>query len=159
MTSEIKRVQQSEVMSLPPEMYKNMSEGKLTITIKPRKQTPEQYMEANKGQLAEQLQGKGITEDDVVGCFVVDMQIEVGDLQDEQIIGCDPQEFLNNGLVAAILDAIRTGLVSNRGISVSEAVENASEKARSAVHVQENIDLLDKLQNLMLAVSETGGEA
>lgn len=159
MTSEMKRVQQSEVMSLPAEMYKNMEAGTLTITIKPREQTPAQYMEANEGQLSEQLEEKGITENDVVGCFVVDMQIQVGDLKDEQIIGCDPQEFLSNGLVAAILDAIRTGLVSNRGINVTEAVEDASEKARTAVHVQDNIDMLDKLQGLMLAIAPTDGEA
>ena len=87
------------------------------------------------------------------------MTIRVGDLTEKEIIGCDPDVYLKNGLVAAILDAIREGLSEPRGIKISEATENAGNKAHQAKNVIEGMSQIEKLKELVLAITPSGGEA
>ena len=146
----------AEVMSLPREMYENESDGELVIKIRKRSGNPKEFVAKNIERLDEKMKAEGVTSEDVAGAFVVDMTIKVGDLTDDDIIGCDPDVFLKNGLVAAILDEIRYGLSDRRGINISEAVENSGHKANQAKECLRRTGFLDKM---MLAMSETKGEA
>ena len=149
----------ASVMSLPHEMYKNECDGELIVRISKRSQPAEEFVAEHKDRLTPEMEKAGITTEEVAGAFVVDMTIKVGDLTDNEIIGCSAEDFLKNGLVAAILDAIRIGLMEPRGINVAEAVEKAGDKAHHAKYCVDGIDVLDKLEGLMLAISEPEGEA
>lgn len=133
------------VLELPQSMGRDYAEGRLVISIKMGKKTPEGVEVPEEFDLP-----------DNPDVFVVEADLEVGDLGNEDIIGCDPDVFLKNGIIAAILDAIRNGLAEPRGISINEAVELAQGKAQEAMRVTHMLSLLDKLS---LSLAEPEGSA
>ena len=128
-------------------------EGEMTIKISLSDDIPEQA--------ANSPQGEAIGEAGLqtAGYMMIDVRMKVGDLTDEDIIGCEPEQYMDNGIIAGILDAIRWGLADERGINFKYAVADATDKAESAVQVIEAKGLMDKVEKIGLAISDAGGNA
>ena len=86
--------------------------------------------------------------EDSIGCMSIEASMRVGDLKTKDIIGATPEEYLKNGVIAGILDALRVGLNEPRGINLIEAVEKTTEKANDAHRIAHTLSLLDRLQQI-----------
>jgi len=128
-------------------------EGELVIKISLSDDIPDR---AKHSAVAEKITEEGMK---TAGYMMIDANMKVGELTDEDIIGCEPEQYMENGIIAGILDAIRHGLTENRGINFEYAVADAREKAETAVQVIEAQDLMDKVERIGLAIADTEGEA
>jgi len=139
------------IVSRSPMGEHQFTEGKLVITMKMSDEVPsgENYTEAL----------KACPEHEGAGFMTIDAEIIVGDLTQEQLEAHDPQQYMDNGVIAGILDAVRNGLASERGINFRYAVQDAKEKAENAVACINAHELGEKLQETLLAVSDVQGEA
>jgi hypothetical protein len=140
---------------MPAQMNTQSGEGRLIITIK---------MEDDAVLTEEEkavMKRETAPDEKVVGAgrLTIEAEIEVGDLKTQDIVNCEPDQYLENGIIAGILDAVRHGLADRRGINFEDAVENAREKAESAHTVCRQIKLVESLANkLQLACGEAEGE-
>ena len=136
-----------------PMAEKQYQSGELVIRLSLSDDIPEKA--ANSPQ-ADQIGEEGMK---TAGYMMIEAEIKVGDLKENEIIGATPQQYMDNGIIAGILDAIRHGLADDRGINFKYAVEEAREKAESAVQCIEAEGLMDKVNKIGLAISEAGGNA
>lgn len=142
------------LVTAPAKMKEETNEGYLIVKVKMHKEIPEDV----KGKYdREEIEAK--MHKDADGYMVIDTELHVGKLTNEDIVGCGPADYLENGIVAGILDAIRHGLGEDRGINIKYAVEDAEKKAESALQCVQGVSILDQLAELSLAVSEPKGSA
>jgi len=128
-------------------------EGELVIKVKMSDEMPE--IVANSKQAAE-IGEEGMK---AAGYIVIEVAMKVGDLTDDDIIGCTPEKYMENGIVAGILDAIRYGLTDDRGINFKYAVTDAQEKAQTVTQCIEAESLMDKVNKIGLAIADARGNA
>jgi len=135
MSKNIKEEVTETSASIPSTLSTEATEGKLTIKI--------MFGDAVQ-EFADSLGHE--SPENSIGCMSIEAMMEVGDLKTNDIIGATPEEFLKNGVIAGILDALRVGLNQPRGINFNEAVEKATEKAHDAHRIEHTLSLLEKLQ-------------
>ena len=127
--------------------------GQLIINVVLTDVVPQEVMDSPEAKVFSKETG---TDADTMGFMKIDISIKVGDLTENEIMGCDPKEYLNNGMIAGLLEAISTGLISDRGINFRYATENATEKGEHAAHM---MGINNMLGDIQLAMVETEGEA
>lgn len=124
--------------------------GKLIISVELKDDVPQEVKDSPE---AKEFFRDGAPEGS--GFMKIGVSIQVGDLTEEDICGCNPEQYLDNGIIAGILDAIRHGLSDERGINFKYATEAAQEKGESALQIT---GLNEMLGDMELAMAETEGD-
>lgn len=91
------------------------------------------------------------------GATEVKISVRVGDLTNEDMFPDNPEDFLNNGPVMALIEQIVKGLQSARGCSIESAAEAAMDKAESAREMMIRENILEALEGIACESMETQG--
>ena len=81
-------------------------EGELVIKIRLEDNVPKEIQDADEAQA---LEAEALN---TAGYMMIDAHIKVAGLTDSDIIDATPEQYMANGVIAGILDAIRQGLAS-----------------------------------------------
>ena len=127
--------------------------GQLIINVVLMDAAPQEIMDLPEAKVFQKEIG---ADGDTMGFMKIDIAIKVGDLNENDIHGCDPKEYLSNGMIAGLLDAIRIGLSSDRGTNFRYATEDATEKGEHAAHV---VGITNMMSEARLAMADTEGSA